>query len=117
MSESQGKRLWLLAVPLALICVTFVGVGIALADSVGGNAVIDRTFADTFRNFHLVDTNNPFPEDDDIEAWEVFAKNANPVQLVIYRKTGSQFAVVGRSPLETPQVGLNRFELDSEIEV
>jgi hypothetical protein len=93
--------------------ITLLAAGTAWGDLsiVGGNVIVDRQLADSFQNFHTVDTNHPFNANGRLTHWEIFAKNANPVQLVIYRQEGGVFSVVGRSRVETPQVGYNLFEL------
>ena len=117
---SLRKHPWLLAAPLVLLCVTLVDLEIAQAQSlVGGNAVIDRTFVDSFDNFSLVDTNNPINMNGQVTAFEVFAGTTQPVTLVIYRQTGPGpvFSVVGTSGQETPILGFNQFQLTTPIQV
>ena len=79
---------------------------------VGGNDVVAREFKDqgTFRDFSVVDTNNPFNADGEVTAWEVFIdEERGDVRLVIYRKTGDVFEVVGTSGTKTPVLGKNQF--------
>jgi hypothetical protein len=106
-------------VGIALV-ITLWAAGAAWGDAsiVGGNVIVDRQLADTFQNFHTMDTNHPFNADGNLTHWEIFAENTNPVQLVIYRQEGGVFYVVGRSKTETPHVGYNLFELgDAKIKV
>ena len=120
MNKLRRKRVWLLAVPLALLSVMLIGGGIALAQSlVGGNAVINRPIIDGADNFYLVDTNNPINMNGQVNAFEVFAGTTEPVTLVIYRQTGPGpvFSVVGISGQKTPVVGFNQFTLSTPIVV
>jgi hypothetical protein len=107
------------ATMLVLLCVTLVGVGIAQAQSlVGGNSVVGRQFSDSFDNFYLVDTNNPINANGHVTAFEVFVATLQPVTLVIYRKTGGVFSVVGTSGQKSPPiVGFNQFQLSTPIAV
>ena len=82
------------------------------ADLVGGNHVEHRPGVDqSFFNFSVMDTNNPFNADGEVAAWEVFISDlfGSSVQLVIFRKTDSGFMIVGTSNREIPAVGLNQF--------
>ena len=51
-----------------------------------------------------------------MRSWEIWAKNTNQVQLVIYRYSNG-WSVVGTSNLVTPATGYNRFSLSSPIDV
>ena len=83
----------------------------------GGNEVKPRPHVDTWWNFYLMDTNNPFNANGEVTTWEVYAGSTEAVQLVIYRATESGFSVVGRSAEKTPTVGTNVFGLATPIEV
>lgn len=109
----------LLAVALLVAIMTLFAtdVAYALAGLTAGNQPTDRAYADSRNNFYLVDTNNPFNYDGRATDWQIWAENANPVQLVIYRKAGAVWSEVGRSELETPSVGSNTFSLSSPISV
>ena len=76
---------------------------------VGGNDVVTREFADGIENFSVLDTNNPFNAAGEVTTWEVWVRETRQVQLVIYRKTGDVFEVVGTSRTETPVLGFNQF--------
>ena len=78
---------------------------------VGGNVIVNRGSADTFSNFYIMDTNNPFNAKGKLTSWEIYAQNTKPVQLVIYRQQGGVFSVVGKSNVEIPVVGYNKFLL------
>jgi hypothetical protein len=103
----------------ALLVITILTAGTAWANPsvVGGNVIVDRQLVDVYQNFYLLDTNHPFEADGQLTHWEIFAENANPVQLVIYRQLEGEFSVVGRSAVETPRVGYNLFDLDHQIKV
>jgi len=83
----------------------------------GGNPILDRPRPDSRDDFYLVDTNNPIDADGDITHFEVFAGTTEPVTLVIYRKTGSVFSVVGTSSQKNPIIGYNQFQLSTPITV
>lgn len=83
----------------------------------GGNAVIDRPLADTARDIYLVDTNNSVNVNGNLTTWQIWAKNTLPAQLVIYRRNGTAWSVVGKSDIKTPVVGANSFILDNPIQV
>lgn len=87
--------------------------GVTLA----GNDVIDRPEIDDRSDFYILDSNNPFQSNALVSDWEVFANTASPIELVLYRKLSSSYTVVGRSGLETPTVGFNKFTLASPISV
>ena len=80
-------------------------------DLVGGNDVEPRSTVDGFRNFSVLDTNNPFDTAGLVTTWEVWTRDIIDivsVQLVIYRKTDGtdhEFSVVGMSAEETAVVG------------
>jgi len=82
-----------------------------------GNPVIDREFADTARDIYLVDTNNSVNVNGNLTSWQIWAKNTLPAQLVIYRRNGTSWSVVGKSDLKTPVVGANSFNLPTPIKV
>ncbi|MEQ1485165.1 hypothetical protein [Methyloglobulus sp.] len=84
---------------------------------VGGNVVIDREIVDIRGNYFTVDTNQPINIDGRLTHWEVFAKNNNPVKLVIYRQNNGAFALVANSGTKTPSVGFNRFTLEPKVAV
>jgi hypothetical protein len=101
----------------ALVVWCAVCVGSACASVVAGNDVAPRSETDTFRNFHIVDTNNPFNENGLVTQWEIYANDTLPVELVLYRNNGGAFSVIGRSGLETPVLGFNQFSLASPVAV
>ncbi|HRI63957.1 MAG TPA: helix-hairpin-helix domain-containing protein [Polyangium sp.] len=83
-----------------------------------GNDCIDRPETDTNSNVTFVDQEARIGVDGHITAFRIFAKRTNPVELVIYRKTGDAFSIVGRSPAKTPaSVGVQEFALEVPIEV
>lgn len=82
-----------------------------------GNPVIDRTYADGENNFYLVDTNNSVNVNGNLTSWQIWAKNTLPVQLVMYRRNGTSWSVVGKSDIKTPVVGANSFTLPEPIQV
>ncbi|EDN68590.1 conserved hypothetical protein, secreted [Beggiatoa sp. PS] len=83
----------------------------------GGNDVIKRKLPDTRTNFYLVDTNKPFNAAGEVTKWQVWSENILPVKLVIYRKAGNAWSVVGMSQAKTPKKGINQFTLASPIKV
>ena len=84
---------------------------------IGGNAIINRAGADTWENFYSIDTNNAINSDGMLHQWSLYAKNQNPVQLVIYRRNGDAYDVIGKSGVETPVPGTNHFYLQQYIAV
>ncbi|QYX31207.1 lamin tail domain-containing protein [Sphaerospermopsis torques-reginae] len=86
-------------------------------DLTGGNELKSRGVCDTRTNFYLVDTNNPININGDINGWEIWADTIAPLQLIIYRKDGSSWSVVGKSDTKTPVVGLNQFSLSTPMTV
>ncbi|MGL4375855.1 MAG: hypothetical protein ACRCT1_05415, partial [Microcoleaceae cyanobacterium] len=68
-------------------------------------------------NFYIVDTNNPFNNNGEVNTWEIWAEKTTPVQLIIYRKDAGSWSVVGKSDVKTPVVGLNQFSLSAPITV
>ena len=83
---------------------------------VGGNDVVDREFHDqSIENFSVLDTNNPFNAAGEVTTWEVWVSETRQVRLVIYRKTGNVFEVVGTSGTETPVLGFNQFTTSIQV--
>ncbi len=86
-----------------------------------GSTIIDQSLflnneiSDSWRNFHIIDLGKPFNAGGILKRWEIIANNENLVQLVIYRREGDKFIVVGRSEIETPQEGYNQFELRNKL--
>ena len=76
---------------------------------VGGNDVVAREFHDGIENFSVLDTNNPFNAAGEVTTWEVWVSETRQVRLVIYRKTGDVFEIVGTSETETPVLDYNQF--------
>ena len=108
----------LMAVSLGAIFALMMIGGASAADgnTVAGNSVIDRPELDGWTDFYLVDKNNSFDLNGTVTQWEVYARNTNQVQLVIYRNSGG-WSVVGTSDAVTPVVGYNLFTLGSSISV
>ncbi len=79
------------------------------ANLVAGNDVIDRVTSsgDSWTDFYLVDTTNPFNADGRATEWKIYAGKLVPVQLVLYRNTASVWSVVGTSTVENPTIGEN----------
>src|SRR5665647_1963901 len=109
-----GRKVRRLAFALGLAAILAVmGLATALAatEITAGNDVTDRAESDSWGKSYLVDTNNPFTSDGEVNSWEVWAENTNQVQLVIYRHPGNNMAtgwsVVGNSDVKTPVVGEN----------
>jgi|GEM_PF-1916036 len=84
---------------------------------IGGNEVKSRGVSDIATNFYIVDTNNPFNSNGEVNTWEIWADKTTPVQLIIYRKDAGSWSVVGKSDVKTPVVGLNQFSLSTPITV
>jgi len=101
---------------LALVLMVLGGVSAAAADTVAGNRVIDRPNVDSWTNIYLVDKNHPSNAAGNVNRWEVWAKNTNQVQLVIYRYNNG-WSVVGNSDVVTPNTGHNVFSLTNPIAV
>jgi hypothetical protein len=84
---------------------------------VGGvDAIINRTLVDGWKDYYMIDNVNRIQAETKINKWTIFAKRTKPVQLVIYRKSGTKFTVVGKSALENPSMGANTFLLNKPIE-
>ena len=83
----------------------------------GGVIPIDRPHTDSWSNFYSIDASHPICSEGTLTEWNIYTKNQNPVQLVIYRRNGNSFTVIGKSNMETPVVGKNRFILDAPINV
>ncbi|MDJ0509097.1 MAG: lamin tail domain-containing protein [Crocosphaera sp.] len=84
---------------------------------IGGNQIIKRQLPDSASNLYMVDTNNPIKFDANISSWDVYADNALPVQLVIFRKSGNGWSIVYKSDTEQARIGSNSFILSHAIEV
>ncbi len=86
---------------------------------VAGNDVEDRSNGpDSWVNFYIVDTNNPFNADGRATQWEIYVGRIMPVQLYIYRYDGSAWSVVGTSDVITPTtLGTNTYPLTTPITV
>ena len=88
-----------------------------VATAKAGNPVINREIVDTAKDFYLVDTNNSVNVNGNLTSWQIWAKNTLPVQLVMYRRNGTAWSVVGKSDIKTPVVGANSFNLPTPIQV
>ncbi len=94
------------------------GPSLQAAPITGGNQVIARPFTDGFFNFAILDRNNSINATGLINEWEVYARNTNPVELLIYHATGNNiYSLIGNSPVVTPVIGFNSFTLASPISV
>jgi len=106
---------------IVLVATLLAGSSVLAGSLLGGNAVIDREYKDTYSNFTTIDTNNPFNFTGELTEWEIYAEATLPVQLLIIRNLDGDtghFDVVGQSPLETPSaLGLNTFSLDPSLPV
>lgn len=89
-----------------------------LRGALHGNDPIDRPEADSNSNVTFVDQEARIGVDGRVTAFRIFAKRTNPIELIIYRKTGDTFSIVGRSAAKTPAaVGVQEFALEAPIEV
>lgn len=106
-----------LAIPMAIPFASLVYANSATL--VAGNDVIDRVRpGDSWTNFYLVDTTNPFNADGQATEWEIWVGKLVPVQLFIYRNTSSVWSVVETSSVETPTTfGAHTFTLTTPIQV
>ncbi|MGK7939225.1 MAG: hypothetical protein AB4062_03535 [Crocosphaera sp.] len=77
----------------------------------GGNPALDGEYTrGPLNNYYLVDTNNPINVDGQLNTWQIvlsensyFFDSAQPVQLMIYRKSSTGcWSVVGQSDIKTP---------------
>ena len=82
-----------------------------------GQPTVDQGSTDTRANFHLLDTGSAAPSAGQIVSWSLFAQTKLPITLVIYRRSGASYVVVGRSSTQTPDLGENTFELAEPITV
>jgi len=82
-----------------------------------GSDLVDRPSVDGWSNYYSIATNTPINEDGRLTQWKIFAKRPLPIQLVIYRRSGDSFTVVGKSAMETAAMGLNTFSLGKGIDV
>lgn len=86
----------------------------AAATITGGNPVIDRTFYDGFRNFSILDGNNPISATGALTSWSIFSRDPalGGARLLIYRSNGTGYDLVRASGLETPaSAGFQTFSL------
>lgn len=88
-----------------------------LAVPVGGNAVIQRDGIDYATALWIIDQVSPVTKDSSIGSWDIWATNTSyTVRLVIWRKSGSVWSVVGMSAFVTATVlGANHFVLTTAI--
>ncbi len=82
-----------------------------------GNSPTDRDYADSWHDFYMVDTNQPFVGAGSVRDWEIWAENNLPVQMVLYSHDGDRWKVLGKSEVQTPEVGYNKWELSRPIDV
>jgi len=82
----------------------------------GNHALIKREAPDARENFYLVDNNHAIDKTGQLTHFRIYADNANPLQLVIYRHSDS-YSVVGKSQVVTPKEGENEFRIDEPINV
>ena len=83
-----------------------------------GNSLVNRPSLDSFVNFSIVDRNNAIPAAGVVTGWQIYAGDTTPVRLLVYRQSGSNYTLVGKSPLVTPAaLGVNSFSLASPISV
>jgi hypothetical protein len=73
-----------------------------------GNAVTNRTMVDSWSNYYMIDNNFQITADMNVTTFGFYAKRANKVQLIIYRRSGNSFSIVGKSPMVTAKLGANR---------
>lgn len=83
-----------------------------------GNPLSDLPHVDGASNYYFVDQELLIGSTGRISAFRVLAKRANPIELVIYRRTGDSFAMIGKSPVVSiPSPGQHEFVLPSPIAV
>lgn len=81
----------------------------------GGNSVINRPVVDSWYNFHMADTNAPITQDSVIKSFQIYAKRAQGVQMIIYRQEGGRFKVIGKSQMVNARLGVNTIQLTTPI--
>lgn len=80
-----------------------------------GSDLATRKCVDSWSNYyHIQDL--PFANDITVNTFSFCAKRALEVQLVIYRRDGAKFDVVGKSQKVTARLGVNRVPLQEPIE-
>lgn len=83
-----------------------------------GNPMDQLSEVDGASGYYFVDQQLSIGVDGRITALRLVAKQANPVELVIYRKVGTTFTMVGKSPVfDIPSAGLHELTLPSPISV
>jgi len=81
-----------------------------------GNAIVNRKVVDTWSNYYMIQ-NKPFAEDISVDSFSFFGKRANKkVQLIIYRRNGKDFSIVGKSHMVSARFGVNRVQISDPIE-
>mmetsp|Transcript_15488 Transcript_15488/g.31779 ORF Transcript_15488/g.31779 Transcript_15488/m.31779 type:complete len:265 (+) Transcript_15488:402-1196(+) len=80
-----------------------------------GNPIVKQTFVDTWSNYYMA-SGNGLPKDLVVTSFSLYAKRAGKVQLLIYRRDGSAFSVVGKSEIVAATLGMNKFHLSDPIE-
>jgi len=103
---------------LALL-LTVGAVSAASGYILAGNATTARAYTDSWWDFYLVDTNNPFAYDAKVTAWNIYASQNRPMGFMVYRYDGTAWSVVydGSTDLKTPLVGEHTFNVDPPLEV
>lgn len=83
-----------------------------------GNPLAELPIADGASNHYFVDQQLAIGESGYVTAFRIVARRANPLELVIYRRSGSGFAMVGKSAVvNVPTPGPHELQLASPIAV
>lgn len=83
-----------------------------------GNALAELPIADGASNHYFVDQQLVIGSSGYVTAFRIVARRANPLELVIYRRSGNGFAMVGKSAVVgVPSPGQHEFVLASPIAV
>lgn len=82
-----------------------------------GSSITERSYSDSSVNVYSIDSSQPISASGLLDEWKIYAKNQNPVQLIIYRRSGNSFSVIGKSLIEIPVFGENTFKLTQPIKV
>jgi hypothetical protein len=94
------------------------GYKVAGPKRLGGAAIKKRPYVDTYHNFFMVDDARPVKCNALLTGWRIYSKkNGRRVQLIMYRRRGRGWQVIGKSKLQTAHVGVNKWKLTRSLQV
>ena len=56
-----------------------------IIDSIAGNEIKDYGLEDSYKNWFVVERNNPIKKEGMIDNFDIFSRTQNPLRLLIYR--------------------------------